>query len=564
MESCSSKRHFAIAANCAIALSVLVASPIATAQTSELTLALGEPQTLFSSPDLTSPRDITAVDVNADGREDVVFLAGTPDAAAYLLLNTGAAAGTLQQIGETAKYERLRVGDMNGDGPPDVVVAGRDTSTKIFINRGGAQPFDGATVHSVGDANRWSRGLAIADVNGDSFPDIALANIASTYPAGNDLYLSSGAAAPFAGAIRRSIGADDVSAYRIAFADVNGDGRQDALLSSVDIVNGFSGQNAGIRIYLNNGSSDPFGGVTPTFINTNRIDTAFAVEDLNADTRPDLALATGSGPLSEWSIFLHSGSAGEPYNASAPLWHSQYVSSNCTDVLISDVNGDGRPDIAIGCSGGGIRPYRPVRTSGALFINGGGANPFANAAPVELPAKVVQPSAEPVSAAASMATVPFNGRSALLVAGGEFTSQPATIELYPLIDDRRPTANDDRATTSVGAAINIDVLANDMDPDGTIARDSVEVTVQAANGACSFDTAANTFAYAPAPGYIGADVCQYRVKDNLGAYSNSAAVSVTVANNNVDRGGGGGGSLSVIAVLILTILPAVRLGARKT
>ena len=118
---------------------------------------------------------------------------------------------------------------------------------------------------------------------------------------------------------------------------------------------------------------------------------------------------------------------------------------------------------------------------------------------------------------------------------------------------------------SVGAAINIDVLANDMDSDGTIARDSVVVTVQAANGACSFDTAANTFAYLPAPGYIGADVCQYRVKDNLGAYSNSAAVSVTVANSNVDRGGGGGGgSLSVIAVLMLTILQSVRLGARKT
>ncbi|MEO7014505.1 MAG: Ig-like domain-containing protein, partial [Dokdonella sp.] len=81
----------------------------------------------------------------------------------------------------------------------------------------------------------------------------------------------------------------------------------------------------------------------------------------------------------------------------------------------------------------------------------------------------------------------------------------------------------DTATTSAGAAVTIDVLANDNDPDGgTLTLTSV--TPPASGSAV---ISANRIIYTPTAGFVGVDSFRYSVSDGQGG-SGSALVSVSV------------------------------------
>lgn len=96
-----------------------------------------------------------------------------------------------------------------------------------------------------------------------------------------------------------------------------------------------------------------------------------------------------------------------------------------------------------------------------------------------------------------------------------------------------PVARDDSAITSVGTAVVIGVLANDTDPNGTIMANTVEVTSGPNDGVVDVNTVDGTITYTPAPEFTGVDRFTYTVKDNTGALSNSAVVTVIVGNSPV-------------------------------
>ncbi|MBN2477316.1 MAG: tandem-95 repeat protein [Pirellulales bacterium] len=92
----------------------------------------------------------------------------------------------------------------------------------------------------------------------------------------------------------------------------------------------------------------------------------------------------------------------------------------------------------------------------------------------------------------------------------------------------RPVAGDDGPVeTDEDVAIEIDVLANDHDPDGVIEPGTVAVLVPPAHGMCAVQ-GDGTVAYTPDADYFGPDAFSYTVRDNHGATSNPAEVTVTV------------------------------------
>ena len=123
------------------------------------------------------------------------------------------------------------------------------------------------------------------------------------------------------------------------------------------------------------------------------------------------------------------------------------------------------------------------------------------------------------------------------------TAHPRTVETYRVRRSQTtsvtrspkeytnlfPLASDDAATTSGGAPVSIDVLANDNDTDGgTLSLLSVGTP---AHGTAVI--AGNQILYSPAAGYVGADSFRYSVSDGQGG-TGSALVTVTVsaqANN---------------------------------
>jgi len=91
-----------------------------------------------------------------------------------------------------------------------------------------------------------------------------------------------------------------------------------------------------------------------------------------------------------------------------------------------------------------------------------------------------------------------------------------------------PVANDDTAETDAGTPIDIPVLANDSDPDGTIDRTSVTITNLSTNGDVDIDGLTGVVTYTPDPSFSGVDTFRYRFLDNDGVPSNEATVTVTV------------------------------------
>ncbi|MBM4088892.1 MAG: tandem-95 repeat protein, partial [Planctomycetes bacterium] len=90
-----------------------------------------------------------------------------------------------------------------------------------------------------------------------------------------------------------------------------------------------------------------------------------------------------------------------------------------------------------------------------------------------------------------------------------------------------PTAVNDTVQTFRDVPININVLQNDTDPDGTLVPGTVTIIVRPTRGTATPQTN-GTVKYTPGFGFIGTDSFTYTVKDNDGATSNEASVTVGV------------------------------------
>jgi hypothetical protein len=94
-----------------------------------------------------------------------------------------------------------------------------------------------------------------------------------------------------------------------------------------------------------------------------------------------------------------------------------------------------------------------------------------------------------------------------------------------------PTAVDDRASASENESVRIDVLANDVDSDGGLNRSTVTIVQAPTSGSTSVDPTMGTVTYVPAHGTCGEDSFHYTVRDDDGAVSGEATVTVAVACN---------------------------------
>ncbi|PIE65338.1 MAG: hypothetical protein CSA24_02780, partial [Deltaproteobacteria bacterium] len=110
-------------------------------------------------------------------------------------------------------------------------------------------------------------------------------------------------------------------------------------------------------------------------------------------------------------------------------------------------------------------------------------------------------------------------------AQGLCASAVVTVTVDPL--DRAPVATDDARITAGGAAIDIDVLANDVDPDGDDLQ--IVTTGQPLHGAVTV-ASDGTVTYTPDPGFIGVDTFPYTITDDDGNES-TATVTVTVTDD---------------------------------
>ena len=118
-------------------------------------------------------------DVNGDGRPDVEIATCTCDASGALLVLLNRGQGKFQRVKHTLRTGpepvALAVADVNGDGRRDVLIANRSGTISLLLNFGGGR-FAARRTYRVGPG---ASALAVGDLNGDRRPDLAVARRAA-------------------------------------------------------------------------------------------------------------------------------------------------------------------------------------------------------------------------------------------------------------------------------------------------------------------------------------------------------------------------------------------------
>jgi hypothetical protein len=270
----------------------------------------------------SQPRSVVTVDVDGDGRLDVVS-ANAGDGSVSVLRGVGdGTLGPATSIAVGGSPTSVSVGDFNHDNDPDLAVTAFATApatpaVSVLLGSVGASFTAPATYPLAQDA----LGSAVADVDADGNLDIVAAD-----PFGVSV-LTGMPNGSFGVAVRQPVGTFLAS---VAVGDLNGDHDPDLVL----------GQFAGQVLVLLGGPGATFG--DPAGVTAGLTPDAAAIGDLNGDGHLDLAVADFSAPTV--AVLL---GAGDGTFAPPAGYGTGVVDGLATHVAIAKLDGDPRPDIVV-------------------------------------------------------------------------------------------------------------------------------------------------------------------------------------------------------------------------
>ena len=224
----------------------------------------------------------------------------------------------------------IGIGDLNGDGQPDLAVANfNGSSVTVLLNRGDGTFWPG-TNYSV-DPYPWT--VVLADVNGDHKLDLVTpgemsGNVVVRLGLGDGTFapalLSSALAPPFSEQLPYPEG--------LAVGDVNGDGNPDVVLANTAGVLGTNWA----TVILGDGTGHFHSPTNYVALGGS----AVSLADLNGDGKLDMAIPDGEGSNVSVLLNLGDGSFG-------PATNFPTGGQTGYSLLTVDVNNDGIPDLVI-------------------------------------------------------------------------------------------------------------------------------------------------------------------------------------------------------------------------
>jgi hypothetical protein len=278
----------------------------------------------------------------------------------------------------------LTTGDFNGDGKLDVAAADfNELGPNVTVFLGNGDGAFSALAPISPDQEGITTAVASGDFNGDGKLDLLV--FGGTVAQGNSVvsFLAGNGDGTFRSAVLTNVSGADLDGSAVV-GDFNGDGKPDVALGtnvqsphSVAVLLG-TGDGAFDPVYLD--VPDPVAGALP------EAGFAIASADLNGDGLPDLIVLTNLGV----SVFLGQATGGFNPVPLGPFGPQESVGSAA--MAVGDLNGDGKPDVAI------------ADPSGVELLFGQGDGTFS--APVALP---IPPQVQDILGASGIAIGDLNG-----------------------------------------------------------------------------------------------------------------------------------------------------------
>lgn len=254
------------------------------------------------------------------------------------------------------------VGDFNNDGLPDLYFTGNLVSNKLYLNAGNFKFKDITKEAGVSGNGRWSRGVAVIDINNDGWLDIYVCATLLKDPEKrrNLLYINQGLdknGIPYFKEMAKEYGLDDTAhSTQAAFFDYDNDGDLD-----VYIVNNEINKDKfpdGFHTILKNGENPSTGQLYrndwndslhhPVFtdvskqagIQTEGYGHSVAIADFNNDGWKDIYVTNDFVTNDLLWINNHDGTFTEQLSH-----YFKHTSANAMGCDVADINNDGLPDV---------------------------------------------------------------------------------------------------------------------------------------------------------------------------------------------------------------------------
>lgn len=281
--------------------------------------------------------------------------------------------GTSYYNGTLEYTTAIGIADLNGDGVSDIVTTGlaglgtnSSASVGVLLGQGDGTFGSGSAYHTGttrGPNHEYTFALDIADFNGDGVPDIATAGFGLESSDGSLGVLLGNGDGTFQDGKPYSTGTVYASrsqnTYSLASGDFNGDGKLDIVTVGAAGSSTEDNTTDSVSMLLGNGDGS-FGKATiystGNIVVEHEMTEAVAVGDVNGDGRLDVVtggfddnnFAPGKTPHS-MGVLLGNGDgtlqAAMSLSSGIPLNSIAYQSEETTDLILADLNGDGKLDI---------------------------------------------------------------------------------------------------------------------------------------------------------------------------------------------------------------------------
>lgn len=291
------------------------------------TVKLKSPITLATG---LNPSGVAIGDLDGDGKLDIAVAIGGSNTI-YLFRNTSSG-GNMSFAGpdsilSTPSPKNIAIADIDGDGRAEIIAA-PDTTNKIDIFRNksvaGALSFYVKKTLGIGGP---PQSIATCDLDGDGKPEVVVAF-------GNGISVlingSTTGVINFSGVVNIATG---TSAQVVATGDIDGDGKTDLAISN-------SGSN-NVSVLLNTSTIGAFSFAPKKSYPVGSNPIGVAINDVNGDGLPDII--SSNFMTDNISVLINTSTMG---SSSFNTMINQASGTMPTSLVVLDLDGDGRPDVA--------------------------------------------------------------------------------------------------------------------------------------------------------------------------------------------------------------------------